>query len=317
MNSHEILSLAQEVLRIEARTLADLAQNLDQAFVQAVDCLWACQGRVVCCGMGKSGLIAKKIVATLASTGTPGFFLHPAEAIHGDLGMLMPGDCFLSLSHSGETDELLQLIPHVQALGLPHICLTGQRHSTLALHADYVLHIAVAQEASALSAVPMASTTATLAMGDALAAALMAKRGFQQEDFARNHPGGSLGRKLLSKVEAYMQPCPQVRPDLPLPQVLLAISEGRLGMVAVLDEAGSLLGVITDGDLRRALSRQPDQAFFQSRAQDLMSLEPKTINPQANLIEAEAQLNHYRIGALIVQDEEGRIVGALGKAAIR
>jgi arabinose-5-phosphate isomerase len=294
-----------------------LVAQLDEHFAAVVELLYACQGRVIVSGIGKSGLIARKIVATLASTGTPALFLHPTEALHGDLGMLRAEDCLIAISYSGEADELLQLVPHIRRLGLPLIALVGQRQSTLARHADWILSVQVQQEASDLEAAPMASTTATLAMGDALAAALIERRQFKSNDFAKNHPGGSLGRRLLTQVKDVMRrhELPQAPLHTPIQELLLRMSAGKLGMVAVLDEQARVVGIITDGDVRRALNRYPDEQFFRLKAQDLMNTQPKTIAAQASLFEAEKVLQEHQIQCLLVL-EEGKLQGILPRSVV-
>ena len=313
--NRDFLPLAKEVLRIEAEALLNLTEHLDQNFNHAVQAFLACSGRIVVCGLGKSGWIGRKIAATLASTGTAAFFLHPTEALHGDLGMLKAGDVLLSLSYSGETDELLQILPYVKQLGLRHVTITGQSDSTLARHADWVLCSKVAREASTLTAAPMASTTASLALGDALAAALIEGRGFQQDDFARNHPGGLLGRRLLTKVETVMRKdnLPKCSPETSMAEVLLSMSQGQMGMILVCDAQDQVLGIITDGDLRRSLSKQPDGAFFQLQAKACMTLEPKRIEAHASLFEAEALMQKHRIQTLLVCGQEGQLLGLLAR----
>lgn len=310
----DLRSIAQRVFRIEAEAVAQLSDLLTSDFNRAAELMHACQGRVVVCGMGKSGIIGKKIAATLSSTGTASFFLHPSEAIHGDLGMLRTEDVFLSLSNSGETDELLQLIPHIQNMGLRHITVVGKPQSTLAQHADCVLAVSIKEEASSLQVAPMASTTATLAMGDALAAALIQLKNFQAAEFAALHPGGSLGKLLLSKVEHFMQKenLPIVAPEEQLREVLLAMSRGQLGLAVVVDAQNYIQGIITDGDIRRALNKYGDQNFFQLQAQDVASAQPKSIGPKASLVKAEEQMALHKITALLVV-EQGQLLGVLAE----
>lgn len=310
------VEIAKRVFSIEAQAVLGLIDQLDDHFTAVVELLHACQGRVIVSGIGKSGLIARKIVATFASTGTPALFLHPTEALHGDLGMLRAEDCLIAISYSGEADEMLQLVPHIRRLGLPLVALVGQRQSTLARHADWLLSVQVQQEASELEAAPMASTTATLAMGDALAAALIERRQFKSNDFAKNHPGGSLGRRLLTQVKDVMRrhELPQAAVETSIQEVLLRMSAGKLGMLVVLEQA-RVVGIVTDGDVRRALNRYPDEQFFQLKAQDLMTSQPKTIPPQASLFEAEKVLQEHQIQCLLVL-EEGKLQGILAKQDI-
>jgi len=308
---------AKSVFELEAKALQQLGQKINSHFDGAVQAILNCSGRLVVCGMGKSGLIGKKIAATLASVGRPSFFLHPSEAIHGDLGMLMENDCFLSLSNSGETDELLQILPHIQALELPHICIVGRPKSTLARYADFVLDVGVSVEAARLQAVPLASSLTALAMGDALAAAYIEASNFQQADFLRYHPGGNLGKRLLTKVQEAMQSekLPLVGPNTNMQELLLTISAGQLGL-AIVQEAGKVLGIITDGDLRRQLSQTANDAFFALQAKALMTPTPKTISPQASLLDAEEQMQQLRINALLVLEEE-RLLGIIAKQHLK
>ncbi|MCH2042995.1 MAG: KpsF/GutQ family sugar-phosphate isomerase [Saprospiraceae bacterium] len=310
--------LAKTVFDIEAQAILGLKKQLDTGFSEAVNQILQTQGRVVICGMGKSGIIGKKIAATLSSTGTASFFLHPSEALHGDLGMLRAEDCFISISNSGETDELLQLLPHVNKLGLKHITLVGKRNSTLAKYANIVLLTVVNLEASSLSSVPMASTTATLAMGDALAAALIEARAFKRSDFALFHPGGNLGKRLLTQVEQLMQTeeLPIVPPTTPMREVLWQISKGKLGLVAICSTQNELLGVITDGDLRRALEEYNGEAFFGLKAVDIMTQNPKKITQEASIAEAEQLMLTHKITTLVVTSDK-RVVGMLANHQLK
>lgn len=311
-----ILETAKRVFSVEKDALEGISKRLDSNFEEAAKRLYACGGRIVVCGMGKSGLIGKKIAATFASIGRPAIFMHPSEAIHGDLGMLMPGDCFLSISNSGETDELLQLIPHINRLALPHICICAVKNSTLAKHADFVLDIAVEKEASNLPAVPMASAITSLAMGHALAAVLIELSGFRQEDFALYHPGGSLGRKILTKTAELMnKELPVVKPESNLREVISVMSKGMLGLALCLDN-NQILGIITDGDLRRALERSGDDEFFKLRAEDIMTKNPKSVNGSQSVLEAEELMNQFKITALVVL-ENGAPIGVIAKHMIR
>jgi arabinose-5-phosphate isomerase len=300
------------VLRLEAAAVAALEARLDADFVGACELLLSCRGRIVVTGMGKSGIIAKKIAATLASTGSPALFLHPAEGSHGDLGMLTRQDCLLALSNSGETAELLAILPVVKRLAVPLIAMTGNPQSTLAHSAAVHLNCAVAREACPLNLAPTASTTAALAMGDALAMALLQARGFSADDFALSHPGGSLGKRLLLRVQDVMHrgtSLPKVRADTPLCEAVLEISSKGLGMTAVVDAEDRVLGIFTDGDLRRAFARRQD--IWEQPMAELAHAKPATIIAEALAAEALALMENNRIGALLVTDGEARLIGAL------
>lgn len=301
----------KRVLAIEAQAIAGLAERLDHRFTAAVELLYGCAGKVVVSGMGKSGLIGQKIAATLASTGTPAFFLHPAEGIHGDLGMLARRDSLVAISNSGETEELLKLLPFMKRLNIPVIAMTGRPQSTLAKNSEVVLDVSVPEEACPMGLAPTASTTATLAMGDALAIALLQKRGFKEEDFAQFHPGGTLGRRLLLKVRDLMHQgtaIPQVSGQASAHDAILEMTAKKLGMTTVVDQAGQLLGIITDGDLRRILEKGLDLAA--ARAGDLATKRPKTIGPDELAAKALQIMEQYSITALVVE-ESGRIVGII------
>ncbi len=300
-------TVARDVIRIEADAIRNLENLLTADFDRAVDAILASRGRVVVCGMGKSGLIGKKIVATLASTGTPSFFMHPGEAFHGDLGMVTPDDVFVAISNSGETEEVIRLLPFLKDNGNTVIAMTGNPASTLAKNADFHLNIAVPQEACPHQLAPTSSTTATLVMGDALAVALMQARNFQPQDFARFHPGGSLGRKLLTRVRHEMKTdnLPFVSGDAPMTEVIHTMSAGRLGL-CIVDEGA---GIITDGDLRRHLENDPD--LMQKRAREIMTPEPKTIHADARLTEAEELMTANKITSLLVRDDHGKIIGVV------
>jgi arabinose-5-phosphate isomerase len=307
-----LLASARRALAIEARALEALAPRLGPAFAHACRICLACHGRVVVTGMGKSGHIAGKIAATLASTGTPAFFLHPAEAGHGDLGMITRSDVVLALSNSGETPELVLLLPHLKRLAVPLIVMSGRSDSTLARAASVTLDVAVPEEACPLNLAPTASTTATLAMGDALAVAILEARGFTRADFARAHPGGALGRKLLLHVEDLMRTgdaLPRISPDAPLSAGLLEMSRKGLGLTVVVDKEQRILGVFSDGDLRRALDRHIDVHTTAMSA--VMTATPKTIGPRELAAEAVHLMEVHRITALPVADAERRLVGAL------
>ena len=303
----------RRVLDIETRGLTALAGRIDGAFSAACRLLLAGRGRVVCTGMGKSGHIARKIAATLASTGTPAFYVHPGEAGHGDLGMITDDDVVLALSYSGETDELLMLLPVLKRQGNALIAMTGRPDSTLATTADIHLDVGVPAEACPLDLAPTASTTAALALGDALAVALLEARGFTAEDFARSHPAGSLGRRLLLHIRDVMHAgddVPRVRGEATLSEALVEMSRKRLGMTAVVDDDGRLLGLYTDGDLRRSL----DDAAVDlrvTRIDQVMTRTPKTIGADALAVEAAQLMEAHKINALLVLDGERRVVGAL------
>lgn len=307
--SHQ--SLAREVFAIEADAVRRLADSLTADFDHAIELLLHCTGRAVICGMGKSGIIGKKISATLASTGTPSFFLHPSEALHGDLGMLRVEDVFVSISNSGETDEILRIIPSIQRMNLRHIAIVGNPQSTLARAADAVLNVAIEREACPLQLAPMASTTATLAMGDALAAVLMEVKGFQPAQFAEFHPGGSLGRKLLVRVadEMIRTELPICAPDAEIQEVILRMTHGKMGLVVVCEDAQRVVGIITDGDLRRALGKVPQSAFFSLSAQQIMHTSPKTIAPTERAAAADDLMTAQKITALLVVDDARTLLG--------
>jgi arabinose-5-phosphate isomerase len=306
------LRAAKRVLEIEAEAVRALIPRLDETFVRAVEILQGCRGRVVLTGMGKSGFIAKKIAATLASTGTPALFLHPAEGVHGDLGMVVRGDVVVVVSNSGETEEIVELLPAFKRLGVGLIALAGNPRSTLARQSDVVLDVGVAEEACPMNLAPTASTTAALAMGDALAVALLERRGIGPENFALIHPAGTLGKKLLLKVEDLMRrgselPC--VTQDLPMREVIPIISGKRLGMTAVTDGEGRLAGIITDGDLRRALQRWPD--LLERPARAIMTCGPKCIGKDELAAKAVQVMEQHAITSLLIVDEGGRPEGAI------
>jgi arabinose-5-phosphate isomerase len=306
------LELARRVLRIEADAVLALIDRLDERFLAALSLIQQRRGRVVVSGIGKSGHIARKIASTLSSTGTPAYFLHPAEAIHGDLGMIESGDVFIALSHSGESEELISIIPQVKRRGAKLVALTGRRDSTLAKEADVLLDAGVAQEACPHNLAPTASTTAALALGDALAVALLDARGFSADDFARSHPGGALGRRLLTHVSDVMRsgsemPC--VPDTASFKQAVLEISRGRMGMTAVLDRDQRVRGIFTDGDLRRALEKGLD--FDRTAVSAVMTPAPRTIRPEALAVEAVQIMERHKVNQLLVVDERGSLVGAL------
>lgn len=306
------LELAREVLLIEAREVEALAQRLDDSFTRAIDLILQCHGRVVVSGMGKSGHIGCKIAATLASTGTPAFFMHPAEASHGDLGMITKDDVVIALSNSGESDELLAILPLLKRMGAKLISLTGNPKSTLAKQADVHLDAHVSQEACPLGLSPTASTTATLALGDALAVTLLDQRGFSADDFARSHPGGSLGRRLLVHVRDVMRvgdAIPSVPMDASLSHGLMEMSRKGLGMTAIVDTAGKAVGVFTDGDLRRAFENGVSVTATCMR--DVVHANPLSITPNQLAVDAVELMEQQKINALLVMDSQGNLVGAL------
>ncbi len=308
-----ILARGRHVLDIEAKAILALKDRLDDGFERAVKVLDACRGRIIVTGMGKSGLIGRKIAATLASIGAPSAFLHPAEGIHGDLGMLSRGDAVIALSNSGETNELLAIIPAIKRLELPLIGLTGNTRSSLAKESDVVLDVSVAEEACPLALAPTSSTTAALALGDALAMALLEQRGVQPDDFARYHPGGALGRRLLLTVEHVMhrgERVPVVGPDTGLRDVIYEISSKKLGITCVVDASGALLGVVTDGDLRRVLQQGGDN-LLERTASAVMTARPKTVVKSALAAEALAVMERFSITALVVADPAGAVEGVI------
>ena len=311
MNHMDYIEIAKDVFTIEARAIGQLAERLDNAFSEAVQQILASRGRVIICGMGKSGIIGKKIAATLASTGTPSFFMHPGEAYHGDLGMVTPDDVFVAISNSGETDEVVKLIPFLRSNGNHLIALTGNPLSTLAKAAHNHLDIGVQEEACPLQLAPTSSTTATLAMGDALAVTLMKARDFKPENFARFHPGGSLGRRLLSKVEDEMVKTnlPLVSADAKVLDVIHAMTRGSLGLAIVRHSDG--WGLITDGDIRRAIERHSEAVFGKSAA-ELMSRDPAIVPLGTRVEDALMLMDSRRITSLLVFDNE-QIVGVFKK----
>ncbi|NEV63072.1 KpsF/GutQ family sugar-phosphate isomerase [Thiorhodococcus minor] len=310
--AEQIIALGRAVIENEAVAVAALEARIDRAFVEACRYMLACEGRIVVLGMGKSGHIGGKIAATLASTGSPAFFVHPGEASHGDLGMITPRDVVLAISNSGQTDELLTILPILKRLGVPMVTMTGQRDSTLAREADVNLDISVATEACPLGLAPTSSTTAALAMGDALAIALLESRGFTAEDFARSHPAGSLGRRLLLHVSDIMHRDERV-PEVPLGSSLLEaleeMSRKGLGMTGVVDAQGCLAGIFTDGDLRRALDGGID--VRETRIDSIMTRDCATLSADALAVEAVRIMESKSINGLLVIDDRRRLIGAL------
>ena len=308
----QVLRLAHDTLDIEAAAVLGLKRRLGDGFAVAVELMLNVTGRVVVMGMGKSGHVGRKIAATLASTGTPAMFVHPAEASHGDLGMIKAADLVLAISNSGESDELIAILPLVKRLGAPLVAMTGQASSTLARHADVVLDSGVEKEACPLNLAPTASTTAQLALGDALAVALLDARGFKAEDFARSHPGGALGRRLLTRVSDIMRSgdeVPQVPPDADFSRLMREMTRKGLGASAIADADGTLLGIFTDGDLRRLVETGRDLRAL--KASDVMHANPRHIRDDALAAEAAEAMEKHRVTVLLVLDADGRLTGAL------
>ncbi len=312
IDAEQAIRLAHETLDIEATAVLGLKQHLGPSFVRSVQMMLAVTGRVVVMGMGKSGHIGRKISATLASTGTPAMFVHPAEASHGDLGMIKPADLVLAISNSGESEELNAILPVLKRMGAPLIAMTGKAESTLARHADVFLDCGVEKEACPLNLAPTASTTAQLALGDALAVALLDARGFRAEDFARSHPGGALGRKLLTHVSDVMRTgsdVPQVGPQAGFSELMREMSAKGLGATAIVDDASRVLGIFTDGDLRRLVEKGVD--LRAATAGQVMHSQPRTITRDALAVEAAELMEYHRITSVLVVDAQGRLCGAL------
>jgi len=311
-DAKRVLELARSTLDIEARALQDLKARQGEGFVAAVQAMLYCRGRVVVMGMGKSGHVGRKIAATLASTGTPSFFVHPAEAAHGDLGMVTQDDIVLAISNSGESDEIGAILPAIKRLGVKLVAITGGADSSLARHADVVVSSAVDQEACPLNLAPTASTTAQMALGDALAVALLAARGFREEDFARSHPGGSLGRKLLMHVADLMhsgEAVPRVDLGARVPEMLREMTSKGFGFTAITDAAGGIAGIFTDGDLRRLIETGADLRGL--AASEVMHARPRLIGADALAVEAADLMEEHRITGLIVVDAKGQLAGVL------
>lgn len=311
LTSQEILDLARRTLNVEAEALQMMAQRLGDDFLSAVNRILSASGKLIVTGMGKSGLVGRKIAATLASTGTPSFFLHPGEAFHGDLGMISKEDVVLALSFSGETDEVLKIVPFIQSNGNTLISMTGNPNSTLAKNSDIHLDVNVKEEACILHLAPTTSTTAQIAMGDALAIALMKARQFTSMDFARLHPGGSLGRRLLMTVGNVMRKndLPIVAADCSATEMIHKVSRGGLGLI-VIQDGDEIVGIVTDGDIRRAMeSRQAE--FFSISAIDIATRNPKTINMNAKLIDAEKLMTKHKVNSLLAVDDQGKLQGVI------
>ena len=312
LDSRQALEAGRRVLEIEARAVHELADRLDANFVRAAEIVFGCKGRVVVSGIGKSGHIARKIASTLASTGTPAFFVHPAEASHGDLGMVTRDDVMIALSNSGESGELLVIVPLIKRMGGKLIAMTGNPESSLAREADVHLDAKVAEEACSLGLAPTASTTAALALGDALAVTLLEARGFGKEDFARSHPGGSLGRRLLTHVHDVMrtgQAIASVSQSASFSEAILEVSRKGMGMTAVIGDSGHVVGIFTDGDLRRALEKGGD--LRSTSVGKLMTANPRFVRPDQLAAEAADIMEQYKISQLLVVDANQRLVGAL------
>jgi arabinose-5-phosphate isomerase len=312
INGDRALEWGRDVLKTEAEAVGALAATLGSDFVAAVECLLECKGRVVVSGMGKSGHVARKTAATLASTGTPGFFVHPAEASHGDLGMITADDVFMAISYTGETEELLSIVPLIKRTGATLIAITGRAQSSLALLADIHLDARVEREACPHNLAPTTSTTAALALGDALAVAVLDARGFSRDDFARSHPGGSLGRRLLTYVRDVMRTgdrVPRIGLDATVQDALFEITSKRMGMTAVVDADGRVKGIFTDGDLRRVLERPGD--FRTLSIESVMTRDPRTIGPEELAMAAVESMERRRIMQMLVVDDAGSLIGAL------
>ncbi|HTI16330.1 MAG TPA: arabinose 5-phosphate isomerase KdsD [Trinickia sp.] len=312
INGDRALALARTVLDIEAHAVRALSERIDGGFVTAVDLVLGCRGRVVVSGIGKSGHVARKLAATLASTGTPAFFVHPAEASHGDLGMVTADDVFVALSNSGESEELVAILPQVKRIGAKLIAMTGRPESTLAKLADVHLNAGVEKEACPMNLAPTASTTAALALGDALAVAVLDARGFGPDDFARSHPGGALGRRLLTYVRDVMRTgdqLPKVPTTATVSDALFQLTAKRMGMTAIVDEGDRVAGIFTDGDLRRVLERTGD--FRDLPIVEVMTRAPRTIAADHLAVEAVESMERYRINQMLVVDDAGKLIGAL------
>ena len=311
LQKESILEIAHEVLQTEAEAIMHVKDSLNGDFIRAVEMILDCTGKIILTGMGKSGIIAKKIAATLSSTGTPSFFLDSGEAFHGDLGMISKDDIIIAISYSGETDEVLKIVPFIHENGNRLISITGNNKSALAKHSDINLDVEVEREACILHLAPTSSTTAQLALGDALACALMKMRNFSAQDFARLHPGGSLGRRLLMKVGQVMRrhDLPVVSEEATAAEIIHAISRGGLGLIVV-QRGEAILGIITDGDIRRAMeSRQA--AFFDIHPMDIATREPKCIHPESKLIEAEKSMTQHKVNSLLVTNDDNHLVGVI------
>lgn len=312
-NQIDFQKVALETLSIECNALSVLAAEIDERFTQACEIILQCKGRLVITGMGKSGHIGRKMAATFASTGTPSFFMHPGEAGHGDLGMLVKGDVLIAISYSGKSDEIMMLMPLIKHVGVPLITISGQDKGPMPQNADVALTLGDIQEACPLGLAPTSSTTATLALGDALAVALLEARGFTSDDFARSHPAGALGKRLLLHVKHLMhtgEELPKVAPETPMNKVLYEISNKRLGLTTVVDADDKLLGIFTDGDLRRLIDKQ--QGFdVNLPVSEVMIQHPSTISKEARAVEALEKMNAKKINQFIVVDEDNTVIGVI------
>lgn len=309
----DFIEQAKNILKIEASAVSALIDRINSSFLSAVEIISECRGKVVVTGMGKSGIIAKKIAATMASTGTPAFYLNPAEGSHGDIGMVTKGDVVLALSHSGETDEIIHILPTLKRMDIKIIAMTGNPGASLSRSADVCLDVSIKEEACPMGLAPTASTTAALAMGDALAIVLLNKKGFTKEDFAMFHPGGSLGRKLLLTVEDLMHTgdaVPSIHTDTVMDKAIIEISSKRLGITAVVDDDNKLTGVLTDGDLRRGIEKWGED-FFSLKVEDAMTYKPKTISKKALAAKAVTVMEKYAITVLMVVDDDEKIEGVI------
>lgn len=315
MNSTHILECARRTIEIELIGIESLKKRLNESFVQAVQLILKSKGRVIVSGMGKSGHVARKIAATLASTGTTAYFVHPAEASHGDLGMITPDDVIICISNSGETQELISILPIVKRLGTGMIAITGNETSSLAKYADIILNSGVEKEACPLNLAPTASTTVQMVLGDALAMALLEAKGFKEEDFARSHPGGALGRQLLTYVKDVMRPfaqTPHVLPEASFSEVMLQMTKGGMGMTAIVDTNNDVLGIFTDGDLRRLLDKlDGTKNLHELKACDVMTPQPQTISQQALATQAAHLMEQCRITQVLVLDESNKLAGVI------
>ncbi|HIC96828.1 MAG TPA: KpsF/GutQ family sugar-phosphate isomerase [Aquificaceae bacterium] len=311
MNAEEILAKGRRVIEKEIEGLEELKKNLGESFVKAIKLLLRCEGKVILTGIGKSGHVARKIASTLASTGTPAHFLHPSEALHGDLGVIDKGDVVVAISNSGESSEILALVPYVKMLGIPLIAITNRENSTLSKYSDIHLHLGIKEEACPLRLAPTTSSTATLVLGDALAMTLLELRGFTERDFALRHPAGALGRRLRLVRDLYHtgEELPVVKEDTPMKEVVIEISSKGFGATAVIDGEGYLTGIITDGDLRRFVKK--GGSFEDSVARDVMTKNPKVAKPDEMALEALRRMEEFRITVLIVVDEKNRPVGII------
>ncbi|MEK6645841.1 MAG: KpsF/GutQ family sugar-phosphate isomerase [Candidatus Firestonebacteria bacterium] len=310
MIANNILKQAKKVLRTEASAILALESRIDKVFLKAIELLYSCNGRVIVTGIGKSGIIGRKIAATLASTGTPALFLHPAEGLHGDLGMIRKNDIVMVLSNSGETEEVIKMLPSIKRIGAKLITLTGDLKSTLAKQSDVTINVKVKDEACPLGLAPTASTTATLAMGDAMAIALLEKRNFKSEDYALFHPGGSLGRKLILKVEDIMrkgEDVPKITQDKLMKDAILEMTSKKMGCTAVIDKKGKLLGIITDQDLRKNLGKDSD--ILNVSVKDIMTKNPKTISKDELVAKAIQVTEEISVSTLLVADKSGKLIG--------